>query len=444
MPQRFKLDGFNLGQWIGVQRKIKDSMSPERKQRLDDIDFIWDALTEAWEEGFNKLAQFKELEGHCRVPQRFKLDGFNLGQWIGVQRKIKDSMSPERRQRLDDSGFIWDALTEAWEEGFNKLAQFKELEGHCRVPHRFKPGGFNLGGWVSQQRCAKDSMSSERRQRLDDSGFIWDLAAADWEERFNKLLQFKELEGHCRVPQGFKLGGLNLGSWVSDQRKIKDDMSSERKQRLDDIDFIWDSPAAVWEERFNKLLQFKELEGHCRVPQGFKLGGINLGNWVSKQRSAKDSMSPERRQRLDDSGFIWDKLEADWEEGFYKLAQFKELEGHCRVPQGFKLDGLNLGNWVSNRRKAKDNMSAERKQKLDDIGFIWDVLADNWEEGFSKLLQFKELEGHCRVPTKLKFNDFTLGVWVSHRRTEKDSMAPERNKRLDDIGFIWDTSKDKS
>ena len=84
-------------------------MSPERKQKLNDIGFTWSTLTETWEEGFEKLLQFKKTECHCRVPQRLKLDGVNLGNWVSHQRTAKDSMSPERKQRLDDIGFIWDA-----------------------------------------------------------------------------------------------------------------------------------------------------------------------------------------------------------------------------------------------------------------------------------------------------------------------------------------------
>ena len=51
--------------------------------------------------------EFKEREGHCRVPQRYKLDEFSLGAWVRAQRETKDSMSSERRQRLDDIGFVW-------------------------------------------------------------------------------------------------------------------------------------------------------------------------------------------------------------------------------------------------------------------------------------------------------------------------------------------------
>lgn len=58
-------------------------------------------------------------------------------------------------------------------------------------------------------------------------------------------------------------------------------------------------------ERFSKLLQFKASEGHCKVPANFDFDGFNLGNWVRSKRQAKDSLSPERRQRLDDIEFVW-------------------------------------------------------------------------------------------------------------------------------------------
>jgi hypothetical protein len=154
---------------------MQDNLSTERLKRLDDIGFVWDPFAEAWEEGFNKLLQFKEAEGHCGVPRGFKLDGFNLGVWVGSQRRKQDNLSTERLKRLDDIGFVWDPLTEAWEEGFNKLLQFKEAEGHCKVPQRFKLDGFNLGTWVSTQRTAKDSLPPARMQRLDDIGFVWDV-----------------------------------------------------------------------------------------------------------------------------------------------------------------------------------------------------------------------------------------------------------------------------
>ena len=148
-------------------------MSAERKQRLDDIDFVWDALDDLWEDGFAELLQFKERNGHCRVTQRGQINGFQLGHWVGTQRRNKDTMLPERKKRLDEIGFIWDVLTEAWEEGFSALLQFKKIKGHCRVVQSCKQDGFNLGIWVATQRSTEDTMLPERKKRLDEIGFIW-------------------------------------------------------------------------------------------------------------------------------------------------------------------------------------------------------------------------------------------------------------------------------
>jgi hypothetical protein len=403
-----------------------------------------EASTASWEFWFGLLENFKAAEGHCRVFRASEMGGFTLGLWVKNQRGRLHSMTPERKQRLDDIGFDWDPLSSAWEEGFSKLLQFKETEGHCQVPRNLKQDGFNLGIWFRHQRKSKYRMTSDHKQRLEDIGFDWDPQTSKWEEGFSKLVQFKEVKGHCRVPKGFKEGGFSLAGWASTQRRSRYSMSSGRRQRLEDIGFDWDPLTNKWEEGFSKLVQFKEAEGHCRVPGVFKLDGFNLGGWIGTQRRTTSSMTSDRKQRLEDIGFDWDPLTNRWEEAFRKLIQFKEAEGHCRVPKGFKAGGFSLGTWVVKQRLDKKTMSSERKQRLDDIGFVWDPNAADWEEAFLKLIQFKEAEGHCRMVESLKLEGFGLGRWVSKQRKDKDSMSSERKQRLDDIGFIWDASKDKT
>ena len=108
MPATFKLDGFTLGNWVLVQRTRKSKLTPERQRRLDEIGFVWEYRIETWEKGLNNLLRFKEIEGHCRVPKTFKLEGFALGSWVHRQRRFVHSLSTERKQRLTDIGFIWD------------------------------------------------------------------------------------------------------------------------------------------------------------------------------------------------------------------------------------------------------------------------------------------------------------------------------------------------
>src|SRR5262249_17075832 len=147
-------------------------VSAARRQQLDAIGFVWNAIESAWEKGFAALTTFKAREGHCKVPARYIEGSFNLGVWVITQRVNRATMSAERRKRLDDIGFVWKAIESAWEKGFAALTTFKAREGHCKVPRNHIEGTFKLGEWVITQRVNGATMSAERRKRLDDIGFV--------------------------------------------------------------------------------------------------------------------------------------------------------------------------------------------------------------------------------------------------------------------------------
>ena len=137
---------------------------------------IVDRIGSSWDEWFGLLLRFKVREGHCRVPAPHVEETFKLGAWVKEQRTNKETMSTERRQRLNEIGFIWNVLESAWEEGVAALRQFKAREGHCRVSARHREGTFKLGSWVNEQRTNRNTIPAERRRRLDELGFIWDAA----------------------------------------------------------------------------------------------------------------------------------------------------------------------------------------------------------------------------------------------------------------------------
>ena len=85
-------------------------MTPEHVVLLDELGFVWDPLEEAWNEGYERLKAFQEREGHCRVTKRYRDEAGNrLGQWVSVQRRTRDTMTPERVDLLDELGFVWKA-----------------------------------------------------------------------------------------------------------------------------------------------------------------------------------------------------------------------------------------------------------------------------------------------------------------------------------------------
>jgi hypothetical protein len=222
------------------------SMPLDRRQRLEALPgWSWDPLSDQWEEGFSYLKAYSEREGHFRVPATYNTDdGYRLGSWARHQRKGKDVMPLDRRQRLEAlPRWTWDALGDKWDESFSYLNEFSDREGHSRVPARYKTeNGYRLGKWVTVQRQTRNTMDPDRRQRLEAlPGWSWDPWADQWEEGFAQLKEFSDREDHCRVSQGYKTKDrYRLGSWVRNQRSAKNKMDLDRRQRLEAL------PGWVW------------------------------------------------------------------------------------------------------------------------------------------------------------------------------------------------------
>ena len=134
---------------------------------------IVEQVGDSWDGWFGRLQAFKAREGHCLVPASHKEGEFRLGLWVGYQRQTRAELTEDRRSRLDALGFIWDPLTEQWEEGLSYLEAFKAREGHCLVPALHKEGEFRLGRWISRQRQTRAELTEDRRSRLDALGFVW-------------------------------------------------------------------------------------------------------------------------------------------------------------------------------------------------------------------------------------------------------------------------------
>jgi superfamily II DNA or RNA helicase len=131
---------------------------------------------------------------------------------------------------------------------------------------------------------------------------------------------------------------------------------------------------------------------------------------------------------------------ASWEFWYGLLRAFCEREGHSRVPQSYKDEGLRLGSWVSNQRSEKEKLGKARVRKLEAlVGWVWEANESKWQEGFRHVEEFAAKEGHARVPRPYKTEDgFPLGTWVGSQRGKRDKLAPERLALLASCpGWVW-------
>ena len=232
-------------------------------------------------------------------------------------------------------------------------------------------------------------------------------------EGLGYLKAYKADNDHVRVPRTSTKDGYPLGTWVHNRRKDykAGRLTQERIEALDALGFIWDLLEQDFQEGLVALTAHKAEHGDVEVPGVFKTkDGYALGTWVHNLRTSykKGTLTEERIEALDALGFIWDKLEQDFQEGLSRLAAYKAEQGHVWVPNRFGTkDGYPLGTWMSNRRRdyKKGTLTDERIEALGALGFIWDPFEQHFQEGLAALTAYKAEHGHLRVDTKFETKD---------------------------------------
>ena len=413
--------------------------------------------TASWEFWFGLLERFVEHHGHARVNRWFStVDGYDLGGWVKTQRSddARGTLNADRRRRLEElAGWTWDPHADRWEEGFRRLSNYMERHGDARVPNRYTVDGYPLGVWVAEQRAryAEGILAADRRGQLRElPGWTWDPHADRWEEGFRQLLRYVECHGDARVPKTDKYDGYALGQWVNMQRSkhAKGILDATREQRLEDLaGWMWNTVTDRWEEGFRQLLHYIECHGDALVPNRCSMDGYPLGNWVANQRSfhSRGELDTGREHRLESvPGWTWTPKADQWEEGFRRLLDYVERQGDTQVPHSYTVDGYQLGRWVivQRRDRVKGILDADRQRRLEDLrGWSWDPRSDLWEEGFCRLLEYVKRHGDARVPSAYtSYDGHRLGGWVSTQRSfhGRGILDVERARRLDELpGWTW-------
>ena len=391
IPASYKaLGDFRLGQWVSEQRRAKksNSLSCQQIDRLDMLGFIWNVPEFAWMMNFQRLSVYAEELGHVLVPKRYQTpDGFRLGRWVNMQRmaKSKGRLRREQIAKLDEYGFVWNAIQFAWDSAFKHLQEYKLQHGHVIVPQVYEtPDGFKLGPWVTMQRAAKSKgrLSREQIAKLDEYGFVWNAIRFAWDSAFKHLQEYKLQHGHVLVPCRYQTpDGFRLGRWVNMQRvaKSKGRLSREQIAKLDEYGFVWNAIQFAWDSAFKHLQEYKLQHGHVLVPRKYQTpDGFKLGPWVTMQRVAKSKGRLRREQiaKLDEYGFVWNAIQFAWDSAFKHLREYKLQHGHVLVPRRYQTpDGFKLGPWVNMQRVAKSQgrLSREQIAKLDEYGFVWNA-----------------------------------------------------------------------
>jgi hypothetical protein len=191
--------GFKLGNWVTNCRARRGGLDSDQIAKLEALPgWAWDTHVAAFETGMDRLRQFVVDSGHARVGDNF-IDsiGFRLGGWVGRCRASykKGNLSSDRIAALEaQPGWVWEAISNSFPVGLERLQTYVAKNGHAKVPANFTDEtGFKLGAWASGRRRAfkKGKISCEEISALEATpGWVWDATVDGFAEGFQRLEYF--------------------------------------------------------------------------------------------------------------------------------------------------------------------------------------------------------------------------------------------------------------
>jgi hypothetical protein len=151
---------------------------------------------------------------------------------------------------------------------------------------------------------------------------------------------------------------------------------------LNSLGFDWNPHETVWNEQYQKLMNYKKRFGDCLVPVQWK-DDPSLGKWVHTQRVSRERLSVAKREALNSLSFDWDPCETIWNKHYQKPVAYQRNHGNCKVPSHWEGD-LFLANWVHKQRVAKASLPEARRNDLEAIGFDWVPFETTWDANYQK------------------------------------------------------------
>ena len=162
--------------------------------------------------------------------------------------------------------------------------------------------------------------------------------------------------------------------------------------------------------------------------------------------------------------YVLDRLTMNWDDKYNIAVNYYNTFGNLLVPINYKTingvdesdNGVQLGRWLHTQRKLyrDGKIKADRKEKLDSIGMIWDVSRDydrRWEEKYKLAKDYYEKHGNLIIPRGYKVycdylkKEVFLKTWLYYQRLyyKDGSLSLERKKKLEALGIIWDISEER-
>lgn len=430
------------------------------------FDSLNDTLEASWDMMYDYAKEYYKTNGNLNIPRRYKTaDGYSLGNWLETQKRVKSGkisghLSEERITKLEAIGIIWQSISDYnWERNFSALHEYYEKYGNIDIKVDYvTDSGILLGRWLCNLRTWQASgvknryLTSERLQRLNDLGMIWDKFDYLFEKNYEAAANYYKIYGNLDIPVNYVCPDtrLKIGAWIVylRNRNAYQSLSCDKKLRLEAIGMQWENKyIRQWNKGLEEAAAYYKMYGNLNVPiTYYSSEGFNLYHWLSNQREAHKAgrLKPERAEALSKLGFIFEK-EDSWQVRYHLAKAYYDDNGTIAgMPANYAPDGIWINKWLNEqkqiyrgKRKGK-TLTEYQIRLLEDIGIIWEAPAEViWKKHYEDARKFYIANNHLNVSEKL---NISLSRWLNkQRRTYKQGhLSKEQITMLENIGIQWE------
>ncbi|MFJ8769783.1 DEAD/DEAH box helicase [Streptomyces clavifer] len=208
----------------------------------------------------------------------------------------------------------------------------------------------------------------------------------------------------------------------------------------------------VWLSGYNALRTWVQETGDAQVPldasvePGDDGNTYALGAWVSEQRRAfrLGTLKAWRADLLNEVGMVWSVADAGFWRNLTAARAFHEVHGTLAAPKDAVVQGVAVGQWLANLRKAgglgKDaDRAVLRRAALEGIDPDWNPRwSADWQRHYATARTLlAEERGPTEVMPGVVVHGCDVGAWINRQREHEvwERLLPQQQQRLAALGL---------
>ncbi|WP_406277154.1 Helicase associated domain protein [Embleya sp. NBC_00896] len=201
-----------------------------------------------------------------------------------------------------------------------------------------------------------------------------------------------------------------------------------------------------WNRGYLAARRFLRTRGHLRIPLDTRDEHDHdypVGQWAAVQRReyAAGRLDAGRVRKLVMLGMVWSHPDAAFDDGLAVARRYVERVGHLAAPPGAVQDGIRVGQWLANQRRAGVlDAHPERRRALEELDPWWQP--DGWTIAWQRAAN--EVRLHLARGGALEeltpghvAGGQDIGRWAQrHRRAAvRARLGPGQLEQLDALGI---------